>query len=864
MWLSRMVSLVMFARLPRRRRKADTWAGRLALILEGLENRALPSFLAPSNLLVGVGPQAMAVADVNGDGIPDLVVVNYGTSQFTTDGSVSVLLGNSDGSFQNARSIPFGTSPTAVAVGDFNDDGIPDLAVTNGNSAGKVTILWGNGDGSFQRGPDYAVGGFPAAVAATDLNGDGLTDLVVANRTSGTLSVLLGNGDGSFQTAVAYNEGGAPSSMALADVNGDGNLDVVATNYITDTVSVLLGNGDGSFQSPSRFAVGHNPQAVAVADVNGDGVPDLVVANSGRAGLNNEGSVSVLLGNGDGSFQAHVDSELFLDPNSITVADVNADNRPDLIVTTGLPFNTVSVLLGNGDGSFQPARKSSAGNDPDAVGVGPVTGNGPISILVANRGSDDVSVRLVDSDGTLQEAPSYPAGGNAAVAVGDFNGDGIPDLAAAGSGGVSVLLGNGDGSFQNPVHYATGDGASFVVVGDVNGDGIPDLIVANTGSRQGGTTVSVLLGNGDGSFQPPQDYTVGAGPSFLALGDLNGDGIPDLVVVNTPRLMSSTVSVLLGNGDGSFQSPQTIDAGPQPVTVAIGDFNSDGIPDLVVTNQGGVSVLLGNGDGSFQAPQTYTVGGGSAISVAVGDFNGDGDLDVAVSNRPSSGPSVVSMLLGNGDGSFQPPQTYIVGGVPGSVAVADFNGDGNLDLSVSYSGGVSVLLGNGDGSFQPASAYGAGILPNSVAVGDFNGDNFPDLVTVNSDSSVSVLLNAADWPAPAPGARHGAAPRKNPSGGQHVPTARALTVTSADTSGKLPEVLPPEVRNAVATPGPLWELDAPTVQTFFAAVSGNHHRSVGLPSVMDLIHGREAVSWPGTLLSGVWLPDEFLADFAQG
>jgi len=252
--------------------------------------------------------------------------------------------------------------------------------------------------------------------------------------------------------------------------------------------------------------------------------------------------------------------------------------------------------------------------------------------------------------------------------------------------------------------------------------------VANDGSDN----VSILLGNGDGTFQAAVNYGVGSAPTSVAVGDFNGDGKLDLAVVNE---LSNNFSILLGNGDGTFQAAVNYGAGLSLFSVAVGDFNGDGKLDLAVASGGSdyVSVLLGNGDGTFKTAVQY-VAGLEPISVAVADFNGDGKLDLAVANYESNN---VSILLGKGDGTFQAAVDYGIGtenypATPGSVAVGDFNGDGKLDLVV---GGVesdnvsvvSVLLGNGDGTFQAAVNYGAGAGQTSVAVGDFNGDGRLDL-----------------------------------------------------------------------------------------------------------------------------------------
>ena len=247
------------------------------------------------------------------------------------------------------------------------------------------------------------------------------------------------------------------------------------------------------------------------------------------------------------------------------------------------------------------------------------------------------------------------------------------------------------------------------------------------------------------SFLEKSAPAAGTSPQSVAVGDFNGDGKPDLVVAN-----ATNVGVLLGNGDGTFQAAVYYGAGSGPRAVAVGDFNGDGKLDLVVGNvtSGNVSVLLGKGDGTFQ-PALNSAADNAPYSVVVGDFNGDGKLDVAVANYNSGD---VSVLLGKGDGTFQPVVNYAVGSIPSSVVVGDFNGDGKLDLAVTnvFDNTVSVLLGNGDGTFQAPVNFDTGAYPWWVAVGDFNGDGKPDLAAANGNGNdVSILLNTTAYSGPA-------------------------------------------------------------------------------------------------------------------
>jgi len=331
---------------------------------------------------------------------------------------------------------------------------------------------------------------------------------------------------------------------------------------------------------------------------------------------------------------------------------------------------------------------------------------------------------------------NYPVASESySVAVGDFNGDGKLDLAVVDydTGVVSVLLGNGDGTFQPQVEYATGTSPRGVAVGDFNGDGKLDLVVANSGDND----VSVLLGNGDGTFQPAVNYGTGSLPGSVAVADFNRDGKLDLVVANSG---SNNVSVLLGKGDGTFAAAVNYPTAVQPSSVAVGDFNRDGKLDLVTANgsSANVSVLLGNGDGTFRPHVDYATGI-DAAAATVADFNDDGKLDLAVSCA-----SGVSILLGNGDGTFRAHVDYPTGSDAFSTAVGDFNGDGKLDLAVANYGSlnVSVLLGNGDGTFQPHVDYSTLGSATWVTVGDFNRDGRLDLAVATANSLVAVFLQA--------------------------------------------------------------------------------------------------------------------------
>jgi hypothetical protein len=392
--------------------------------------------------------------------------------------------------------------------------------------------------------------------------------------------------------------------------------------------------------------------------------------------------------------------------------------------------NSVSVILSNGTNrSFQARTDFPGGPSPFAVATADFNGDGIPDLAVANS-----------------SCPNFPN---------------------CSPGTISILLGNGtggkgNGTFQGPVGYPTGTGTETgtdphaVVVGYFNGDTILDLAVANYATNN----VAILLGNGDGTFGAPTTFAVGSEPAAIAMGDFNGDGNPDLVVAN---FNSGTVSVLLGNGNGTFKPAVNYTVGSGPVSVAVADFNGDNKLDLAVVNEGGnnVSILLGNGDGTFQSQVLYSTGaGGNPLSVVVADFRNDGNLDLAVADFRTQN---VSILLGNGDGTFQTAAIFPTGANPSSVVTADFNGDGKPDLALtstplglSPGNVVSLLLGNGDGTFSAPTLYGTGSVAYSAAVGSFNGDGTPGLAAANGTSgTVSILLNLQGTtmsisPSPAP------------------------------------------------------------------------------------------------------------------
>ena len=658
----------------------------------------------------------------------------------TLNTTVSVLLGLGDGTFKPQVTYRVVQHPNSVASGDFNGDGKLDLAV---GLLQDFAILLGNGDGTFQ--PAMVTSNQGASfISSTDLNRDGKLDLIYL--ASAGVTVQLGNGDGTFQPPTSFSVPSA-GTLVVADLNGDGNPDVVGEVLGSPGgFYILLGKGNGKF-SPSTQISFSDPGPVAVGDFNLDGQTDVIVSQCpGSTCPAQAGQLSLFLGRGDGTFQQQRIFPLSTGVNARNpaVGDFNGDGKADVAVIN-VSGNDVSVLLGNGDGTFQHASTWSVGPAPLFILASDFNGDGLADLEVSNSNSGDISV-LLSAKNTFLAAPEFAAGSfPEAVVSGDFNGDGRTDLAFGTQAAVTVILAHNH-SFAAPVTYPLGTVPVWcMAVGDLNGDGHLDLLAIAESTTASGQ-VSVLLGNGDGTFQSPVGYSVGINPVSVVVGDFNGDGIPDVAVTDGGFTSSGDVSLLLGNGDGTLQPARVASVGNNfPRQCIAGDFNGDGKLDLALVNSakpGTVDVILGNGDGTFQPPtQPFTIAENAGISGAAADVNQDGKLDLLVVNALNE----VSVVLGNGDGTFSHSTNYKIGQNPSGVVVADFNGDTKLDLVISSTatnvgGIVSFLSGNGDGTFNPATTLHAGANPVSLTLGDFDADGQPDVALVNITSNTTTIL----------------------------------------------------------------------------------------------------------------------------
>lgn len=830
----------------------------------------------------GMTPVNIQVADVNGDGIVDLITANY-------DGnSVSVFLGNGDGSFAAAANYAVEKHPYQAVVGKFNRDGIPDIAVV-AMGAGNVDVLLGQANGVFSPYMAYPVGLSPKSIVALDFNDDGNNDLAVVNNGDSTVTLLHGNGDGTFGTQRVYNVANGPQFVAVGDFNGDGKTDLAV--YVNGSsepspsqMNLLLGVGaspgitpaNGNAQSTMVSSNFSTALAVSISDANGNpitGVPVTFSApsattrpgaslSSSTAVTNSHGiasvtatantvagtyyasasstgvtgSVQLQLTNTAGPAYTFIASQTstpqstlvnsaFSLPLIATAVDMYGNPVPGLPVSFAVPLSGATALLSassgvtdsNGSVSVDASANGTAGsylvaasiantelftnfsltnakvapsvqlgstNNPSTFGsnvvftvaVNPASATGKVTLydgvnpvatqpLTAGVASvstiqlssgkhalsayytGDVNYSPAKSQVVFQSVSPVPATtlysapnvtvGNApvAIATGDFNGDGIEDLAVVNKtdATVSVLLGNGDGTFTVSATLTAGTAPVAIVAADLNGDGHVDLAVADSSSGN----VEVLLGHGDGTFAVAMSTATLGGPTSLALGDFNSDGIPDLLV--GLKYQGGLVVLLTGVGDGTFVGTAYA-AVPGPVSLAVADFNNDGLPDFAVAgNSNNVSVFLNTGSGSFGSAVTLNVQSGQTFAAA-GDLNGDGNTDLVVAN---TGSANLVVILGNGNGTFQSPATFSTGGTsPYCVQIADLNGDGNPDLAVGYLNGrtIDVLLGKGDGTFGSTTTYAAGSLPSSLVVGDFNGDGRADLAVANQESNTLAML----------------------------------------------------------------------------------------------------------------------------
>jgi hypothetical protein len=623
-----------------------------------------------------------------------------------------------------------------------------------------------------------------------------------------------------------WNQGRSPDAVALGDFNGDGNTDIAVADFnalALGKISVFLGNsnGDGSFAhtqpvvdlttSPQMIQLldsgGIAPVGLVAARLRGSSAPvDLIVVNRGDdfgVGAN----VSVLLGKGDGNFDAPQSFDAGPFPTALAVGDFNGDGNLDVVVANRTVFpGRATVLFGDGKGGFSSSVSVGlfdVSELPESVAVGDF-GNGHLDFVVANASSNNVTVVLGNGDGTFGSATIYATDATpVGVAVADLDGDGKLDIVTANNGGndVSILFGNGDGTFDptQTVNFPAGLTPTSIVVGNFDGNGNGLAVTNGQDSSANGNTVTVLPFNkGHGSrtdlLSSPSIFRAGETPVAIAAAPLRASmpNVTDLVVANFGSTLDrGSLSVFLNDSHAVFPTPGSFATGLQPDSVAVGDFNGDGVPDFVTANAGSgdLSVWL-NDKSDSRGPGfnfvSLTDNSGNAITlntlgidpkkVIVGDFNNDGHPDIAVADFGDFGavPGNVTVFINTGDPNhpfsndpqfvLQPTtsdtayqNTYVL-----DMAAGEFNGDGNLDVALLLFKAdaltnpfrIAVLFGDGKGNLSPQAGKDNTLLPDgtnptAIAVADFNGDGKADIAVTNfqdnaNDDTLGVLFGSGD------------------------------------------------------------------------------------------------------------------------
>ena len=717
------------------------------------------------------GEATPVVADLNNDGFPDLVFGAAGTSYLT------VFLGNGDGTFTETPSSPNGNLVVgnSLAIGDLNQDGIPDVVYADGNTTG---VLFGKGDGTFVQFPatlTFDSYGFGTAFVVADFNGDGWPDVLAIDGSGRTIADSLTQPTETATASVAVSVTAAGAHLVDASYPGDSNYDASTSGTVSlwgvplaTTTTLTLTSGVVSVTSvPPGSAVvltatvnaGTNPVTagqVNFCDASAADCSDIHLLST--AAVNNSGTATYRFvpGPDTHSYKAvYVESGYGLSSSSaaatLTVGPAPSPVYSDsaAISVNGIPgdYSLTATVVGFG-GTAAPTGKVSFLD----------TSFGNASLISPQLGSSTAGLGWLVSQ--------TPAAGNSVISevTGDFNGDGIPDLAllwVSSTDGsipsVTILFGKGDGTFTTgaTVQVTGAQNYPMMIGGDFNGDGKIDLAVLSW-NYTSTSYVTTLLGNGDGTFATPKTSTAFAQnsnggdfiPGSMVAADFNGDGKMDLAVVGD-YISWGGVTILLGNGDGTFTAAgPNLDLNADFGQIATGDFNGDGIPDLIVTNyfEDGSSpiIFLGKGDGTFTTKEASFTLDYFPTSILVGDFNGDGVLDLAFSDLNG-----VEIALGHGDGTFKetaaspilvPSELY-------SLTAGDFNHDGKLDLAGvdKYNERIVILAGVGDGTFTVTATTPAvnqnSSTPTSIVAADFNGDGVPDLALLTSYvDTVSILL----------------------------------------------------------------------------------------------------------------------------
>lgn len=690
--------------------------------------------------LVGIGhgyyPQGHVLADLDGDGDLDVAVAHIGTGGF------SILENAGDGSFEPARFValqtPMTTECADLASGDLDGDGDIDLAFcmgSYGTTGQTIAVVANNGDATFALNTYYVCGRGPTGIVAFDADGDGDLDLATANWywDESDVSVLLNDGLGSFTTRVDVAiPGSQPYKLCAGDFDGDGDADLaVSDTSNTGAVAVLSNTGAGTFGSPtwlplpSGSSVNSIP-GVHAADIDNDGDDDVLYSRGAQVGL--WSSIGLYRSNGDGTFAALESFGVQSSGHDFAVADLTLDGWPDIVSVGHSDKYGYSLLPSNGAGGFNASQTFRSGEMARSISVGDVDNDGDRDVVVANSGSNTVTVHA-NASGAFSMPYSVATGAFCnGIATGDIDGDGDRDVVTTDSR-IWSLFNDGSGAFSASIQNANFGALNAPKLHDVNGDGYVDLLVKTSG-------VLLALNEGavfPGFFQAFVSLPTGNVSDFEVF-DADNDG--DLDVIGSVTAGTTRLALCKNDGAGNFAAATTTNASSVQGgnTLIAGDLDNDGDQDVVYGN-GNAIAWLNNGSGSFGAPISTAAAGGF-IRIVKGDFNGDGLLDVAGVNYDYNGAGEnLVVLRGNGNGTFGAPGTYFgmfslqYGGTT-TLATLDSDQDGDLDIVCGAYGADDVTLfeNNGNGTFQAPIGYGVSGSVTRVFVSDIDADGFDDVL----------------------------------------------------------------------------------------------------------------------------------------
>jgi len=707
-----------------------------SILLCGAWPGSAAEFLFAPQHPTGLAPYEAAVADMDGDGDRDVVTVDL---QDQETGTVSVSLNDGTGRFDPPAQYPVGAGSAWLAVGDLNHDGRPEGVVSNSQTedANAVTIYMNAGNGTLvsPRNLAAAPSSYPQGLAIGDWNGDGHPDIAVGMMMTGQVVVFWGNGTGFFPTATAANTGFTPRDLGTADLNGDGHLDVVVTSV--DGARVLYGTGSSFTPGPYIDNFINGCDHVVTGDFNGDGRQDFVT--TGRA-------LTLFLNDGAG-FWIRRFFPVGENPVGLSASDFDGDGKLDVAAAVYLG-GAVSVYYGDGNGFFPVRQDWGVGLAPNDVAIGDLNGDGkPDLVAPSSQLSQSQFQVLLNGGGrTFLGRQDFDVTGDAqGFAVADFDRDGNQDVIVAvyqsNNDNLKLIRGNPDGTMRDPVLVeAFGNNMpTNVIAADFNGDGWPD---AAASIFSPGNSMRVFINNGQGGFLPSVVYPAGGNPGSLAAADLNGDGNQDVVVVNSAQT-DNTISVYFGLGNGTFAFQGQFSTLLRPSDVAIADFDRDGDADVLITHGGTPAVMLFVNDGHGNLASVVINLGVAQSTPHAADLDGDGWLDVAL----TTGTASVLRNDHNGGFTLQTGTTVASGGV--GVADFDHDGDVDMVASDFGRSLAAVLLNDGTGQFTAGPVVPAGYQTGRCTGADFGKDALPEIVTANSRAGTISFVTNTTWTAPA-------------------------------------------------------------------------------------------------------------------